>query len=363
MKPVIIAKLESLQERYTEVKVYLEDSNIINNQSYFRKLSCEYAYLNQIINFFQIWKQIKKDIYAAEIMLNEPDIKEMAQEEIIKGKKYILELEQQIHSLLLPNDPNDKRNCYLEIRAGTGGDEAALFAGNMFRMYSRYAESHNWTIEVLNTIPGDHGGFKEIITKVIGNNVYGYLKFESGGHRVQRIPATETQGRIHTSTCTVAVMPEIPITELPDINPEDLRIDTFRSSGAGGQHVNTTDSAIRITHIPTRIVVECQDERSQHKNKAKALSILGARIRKAEITRLEQEKASTRRNLLGSGERSDRNRTYNFQQGRITDHRINLTIYCLDEVMEGKLDILIESILKEHKNDQLISIYENTNAI
>jgi peptide chain release factor 1 len=291
-------------------------------------------------------------------MLDDPEMREMAQEEIAEAKNQIADLEQQLQILLLPKDPDDERSCYLEIRAGTGGDEAALFAGDMFRMYSRYAESRRWKIEVMSANEGEHGGYKEIIAKVIGDGAYGRLKFESGGHRVQRVPATESQGRIHTSACTVAVMPEIPEAELPDINPGDLRIDTFRSSGAGGQHVNTTDSAIRITHLPTGIVVECQDERSQHKNKAKALSVLGARIRAAEMAKRQQEEASTRRNLLGSGDRSDRNRTYNFPQGRVTDHRINLTIYRLDEVMEGKLDSLIEPIVQEYQADQLASLSE-----
>ena len=239
-----------------------------------------------------------------------------------------------------------------------GGDEAALFAGDLFRMYSRYAEARRWRVEIMSASEGEHGGYKEIIAKISGDGVYGRLKFESGGHRVQRVPATESQGRIHTSACTVAVMPELPDAELPDINPADLRIDTFRSSGAGGQHVNTTDSAIRITHLPTGIVVECQDERSQHKNKAKALSVLGARIHAAEMAKRQQAEASTRRNLLGSGDRSDRNRTYNFPQGRVTDHRINLTLYRLDEVMEGKLDMLIEPIIQEHQADQLAALSE-----
>lgn len=314
--------------------------------------------MTDVTRCFQTWQQVQEDLSTAEMMLDDPEMREMAQEEIAEAKNQIADLEQQLQILLLPKDPDDERSCYLEIRAGTGGDEAALFAGDMFRMYSRYAESRRWKIEVMSANEGEHGGYKEIIAKVIGDGAYGRLKFESGGHRVQRVPATESQGRIHTSACTVAVMPEIPEAELPDINPGDLRIDTFRSSGAGGQHVNTTDSAIRITHLPTGIVVECQDERSQHKNKAKALSVLGARIRAAEMAKRQQEEASTRRNLLGSGDRSDRNRTYNFPQGRVTDHRINLTIYRLDEVMEGKLDSLIEPIVQEYQADQLASLSE-----
>jgi peptide chain release factor 1 len=301
---------------------------------------------------------VQEDIETAQSMLDDPEMREMAQEELNQAKSDSEELEQQLQVLLLPKDPDDERNAFVEVRAGTGGDEAAIFAGDLFRMYSRYAESRRWKVEILSANEGEHGGFKEVIAKISGDGVYGRLKFESGGHRVQRVPATESQGRIHTSACTVAVMPEIPEAELPDINPGDLRIDTFRSSGAGGQHVNTTDSAIRITHLPTGIVVECQDERSQHKNKAKALSVLGSRIRAAEMAKRQQEEASTRRNLLGSGDRSDRNRTYNFPQGRVTDHRINVTLYRLDEVMEGKLDGLIEPIVQEFQADQLAALSE-----
>ena len=358
MKPSIVAKLEALQERHEEVQAHLGDAGVIASQDRFRALSRESAQLTDVTRCFQTWQQVQEDLSTAEMMLDDPEMREMAQEEIAEAKNQIADLEQQLQILLLPKDPDDERSCYLEIRAGTGGDEAALFAGDMFRMYSRYAESRRWKIEVMSANEGEHGGYKEIIAKVIGDGAYGRLKFESGGHRVQRVPATESQGRIHTSACTVAVMPEIPEAELPDINPGDLRIDTFRSSGAGGQHVNTTDSAIRITHLPTGIVVECQDERSQHKNKAKALSVLGARIRAAEMAKRQQEEASTRRNLLGSGDRSDRNRTYNFPQGRVTDHRINLTIYRLDEVMEGKLDSLIEPIVQEYQADQLASLSE-----
>ena len=358
MKPSIVAKLEALQERHEEVQAHLGDAGVIADQDRFRALSREYAQLTDVTRCFQTWQQVQEDLATAELMLDDPEMREMAQEEISEAKNQIADLEQQLQILLLPKDPDDERSCYLEIRAGTGGDEAALFAGDMFRMYSRYAEARRWKVEVMSANEGEHGGFKEVIAKVIGEGAYGRLKFESGGHRVQRVPATESQGRIHTSACTVAVMPEIPEAELPDINPGDLRIDTFRSSGAGGQHVNTTDSAIRITHLPTGIVVECQDERSQHKNKAKALSVLGARIRAAEMAKRQQEEASTRRNLLGSGDRCDRNRTYNFPQGRVTDHRINLTIYRLDEVMEGKLDSLIEPIVQEYQADQLASLSE-----
>lgn len=358
MKPSIIAKLEALQERYEEIQAHLSDASVIADQDRFRALSKEYAQLTDVTKCFADWQQTQDDIETAEMMLTDPEMKEMAQEELKDAKTRLEELETRLQVLLLPKDPNDERNSYVEIRAGTGGDEAAIFAGDLFRMYSRYAESRRWQIEVMSANDGEHGGYKEIIVKISGDGVYGQMKFESGGHRVQRVPETESQGRIHTSACTVAVMPEVPEAELPEINPADLKIDTFRSSGAGGQHVNTTDSAIRITHLPTGIVVECQDERSQHKNKAKAMSVLGARIKAAEDAKRQQEEASTRRNLLGSGDRSDRIRTYNFPQGRVTDHRINLTVYRLDEVMEGKLDMLVQPIVQEYQADQLAALSE-----
>ncbi|NHB96650.1 peptide chain release factor 1 [Photorhabdus stackebrandtii] len=358
MKPSIVAKLEALQERHEEVLAHLSDADVIADQERFRALSREYAQLTDVTNCFKVWRTVQDDLKAAEIMLDDLEMREMAQEEIKDAKVRNEELEQQLQLLLLPKDPDDERNCFLEVRAGTGGDEAAIFAGDLFRMYSRYAESRRWKVEVMSANDGEHGGYKEIIAKISGEQVYGHLKFESGGHRVQRVPETESQGRIHTSACTVAVLPEIPEAELPEISPSDLRIDTFRSSGAGGQHVNTTDSAIRITHIPTGIVVECQDERSQHKNKAKAMSVLAARIRAAEVRKRQEAEASERRNLLGSGDRSDRNRTYNFPQGRVTDHRINLTLYRLDEVMEGKLDMLVQPIVNEYQADQLSALSE-----
>ncbi|KAA9001906.1 peptide chain release factor 1 [Affinibrenneria salicis] len=356
MKPSIVAKLEALQERHEEIQALLGESSVIADQNRFRALSREYAQLSDIIQCFRQWQQTQDDIATAQLMLDDPEMREMAQEELQTARDSGEQLAQQLQILLLPQDPDDERGCFLEVRAGTGGDEAAIFAGDLFRMYSRYAESRRWRVEVMSASDGEHGGYKEVIAKVSGEGVYGQLKFESGGHRVQRVPATESQGRIHTSACTVAVMPEVPEAEMPEINAGDLRIDTFRSSGAGGQHVNTTDSAIRITHLPTGIVVECQDERSQHKNKAKALSVLGARIRAAEMQKRQQEEASTRRNLLGSGDRSDRIRTYNFPQGRVTDHRINLTIYRLDEVMEGKLDTLIQPVVQEYQADQLAAL-------
>lgn len=294
-------------------------------------------------------------------MANEDDeeMREMAQEEIKEAKATIERLTDELQILLLPKDPNDDRNCFLEIRAGAGGDEAGIFAGDLFRMYSKYAEKRGWRIEVMSSNEAEHGGYKEMIAKVSGDGAYGVLKFESGGHRVQRVPATESQGRVHTSACTVAVMAEIPEADLPEIKAADLKIDTFRASGAGGQHVNTTDSAIRITHLPTGTVVECQDERSQHKNKAKAMAVLAARIVQAEEERRAAEVSDTRRNLLGSGDRSDRIRTYNYPQGRVSDHRINLTIYRLNEVMEGDLQSLIDPVIQEHQADQLAALAEN----
>jgi len=358
MKPSIIAKLETLQERFEEVQALLSDPSVISDQDRFRGLSKEYSQLTDVVKCFEQWKTTQDDIETAKMMLSDPEMGEMAQEELNDAKAKVEAQENQLQLLLLPKDPNDEYNCFLEIRAGTGGDEAAIFAGDLARMYAKYAESKRWRTEILSSNDGEHGGYKEVIILVSGNSVYGNLKFESGGHRVQRVPETESQGRIHTSACTIAVLPEIPEADLPEINPADLRIDTYRSSGAGGQHVNTTDSAIRITHIPTGIVVECQDERSQHKNKAKAMSVLAARIQDAERQKRQQEEASTRRNLLGSGDRSDRIRTYNYPQGRVTDHRINLTIYRLDEVMEGKLEMLIDPIVQEYQADQLAALSE-----
>ena len=365
MKPSIVAKLEALHERHEEVQALLGDAQTIADQERFRALSREYAQLSDVSRCFTDWQQVQEDIETAQMMLDDPEMREMAQDELREAKEKSEQLEQQLQVLLLPKDPDDERNAFLEVRAGTGGDEAALgeaaqaLADTLARAGGALEQAANAVAaHIMSASEGEHGGYKEIIAKISGDGVYGRLKFESGGHRVQRVPATESQGRIHTSACTVAVMPELPDAELPDINPADLRIDTFRSSGAGGQHVNTTDSAIRITHLPTGIVVECQDERSQHKNKAKALSVLGARIHAAEMAKRQQAEASTRRNLLGSGDRSDRNRTYNFPQGRVTDHRINLTLYRLDEVMEGKLDMLIEPIIQEHQADQLAALSE-----
>ncbi|UIP29428.1 peptide chain release factor 1 [Photobacterium sp. TLY01] len=358
MKPSILAKLESLVERHEEVQHLLGDATIIANQDKFRALSREYSQLEEVSQCFRAYQQVLADLETAEEMAGEedPELREMAQEEIKQAKEEIERLEDELQVLLLPKDPNDERNCFIEIRAGAGGDEAGIFAGDLFRMYSKFAESRRWRVEVMSSNQAEHGGYKEMIAKISGEGAYGILKFESGGHRVQRVPATESQGRVHTSACTVAILPEIPEAEIPEINAGDLKIDTFRASGAGGQHVNTTDSAIRITHLPTGIVVECQDERSQHKNKAKAMSVLAARIIKAEEEKRHAEEASTRRNLLGSGDRSDRIRTYNYPQGRVSDHRINLTLYRLNEVMEGELESLIDPVVQEHQADLLAAM-------
>ncbi|WP_237485549.1 peptide chain release factor 1 [Vibrio hippocampi] len=360
MKSSILMKLETLVERYEEVQHLLGDPGVIGDQDKFRALSKEYSQLEEVTKCFQAYQQAQEDLEAAQEMANEDDeeMREMAQEEIKEAKALIERLADELQILLLPKDPNDDRNCFLEIRAGAGGDEAGIFAGDLFRMYSKYAEKRGWRIEVMSSNESEQGGYKEMIAKVTGDGAYGVLKFESGGHRVQRVPATESQGRVHTSACTLAVMPEIPEAEIPEIKAADLKIDTFRASGAGGQHVNTTDSAIRITHLPTGTVVECQDERSQHKNKAKAMAVLAARIVKAEEAKRAAEVSDTRRNLLGSGDRSDRIRTYNYPQGRVSDHRINLTLYRLSEVMEGDLQSLVDPVMQEHQADQLAALSE-----
>ncbi len=361
MKASILVKLETLVERYEEVQHLLGDPDVIGDQNKFRALSKEYSQLEEVTKCFQAYQQTQDDLEAAEDMAQEDDeeMREMAQEEIKEAKEAIERLTDELQILLLPKDPNDERNCFLEIRAGAGGDEAGIFAGNLFRMYSKFAEKKGWRVEVMSSNDSEQGGYKEMIAKVSGEGVYGVMKFESGGHRVQRVPETESQGRVHTSACTVAVMPEIPEADLPEIKAADLKIDTFRASGAGGQHVNTTDSAIRITHLPTGTVVECQDERSQHKNKAKAMAVLAARIVQAEEERRAAEVSDTRRNLLGSGDRSDRIRTYNYPQGRVSDHRINLTLYRLNEVLEGDMQSLIDPVLQEHQADQLAALAEN----
>ncbi|RUO77243.1 peptide chain release factor 1 [Idiomarina seosinensis] len=358
MNPSIERKLEGLLERYQEVQALLGDAGVISDQNRFRALSKEYSQLEEVVDGFERYKQAQEDLEAARDMANDddPEMREMAAEELREGEVRVEHLEQHLQVLLLPKDPNDDRACYLEIRAGAGGDEAAIFAGDLFRMYSRYAEQQGWKVSTVSASDGEHGGYKEVIAHMSGDGVYGKMKFESGGHRVQRVPETESQGRIHTSACTVAVLPEIPEAEAIEINPADLRVDTYRASGAGGQHVNRTDSAIRLTHLPTGVVVECQEERSQHKNRAKAMSVLQSRLQKMEDEKRAQEEASTRRNLVGSGDRSERIRTYNYPQSRVTDHRINLTLYRLDEVLTGSLNLILEPIITEHQADQLAAL-------
>ncbi len=360
MKQSVVQKLESLVERFEEVQALLGDPDVIGNQEKFRNLSKEYSQLEEVVKQFGGFQAAQQDVESALEMLqeNDPEMREMAQEELKASKARVEELESSLQILLLPKDPNDDNSCFLEIRAGAGGDEAAIFAGDLFRMYSRYAESKGWKLELMNANEGDHGGYKEIIVNLSGAGAYGVMKFESGGHRVQRVPETESQGRIHTSACTVAVLPEIPESEAIEINAGDLRVDTYRASGAGGQHVNKTDSAIRLTHLPTGVVVECQDERSQHKNRARAMSVLQARLNQIEEDKRNAEEASTRKSLVGSGDRSERIRTYNFPQGRVTDHRINLTLYKLDDVIAGDLGALMEPIRQEHQADMLASLSE-----
>jgi len=360
VKESLKVKLESLRDRHEEVSALLGDAETISNQNRFRDLSREYAQLNELVATYKRWQTAVADRDTAREMLSEddPDLRAMAQDELEASEAQIAVLEGELQVLLLPRDPKDSHNVYLEIRAGTGGDEAGIFSGDLFRMYSRYAESKGWRVEVISERAGEHGGFKEIITRIQGDDVYAHLKFESGAHRVQRVPETESQGRIHTSACTVAVMAEPEAVEEIEIRKEDLRVDTFRSSGAGGQHVNTTDSAVRLTHLPTGIVVECQDERSQHKNRARAMSLLQAKLANAAEEQAASEQAAERRNLVGSGDRSERIRTYNFPQGRVTDHRINLTLYKLDEVIEGELDALIKPLRQEHQADQLAAMSE-----
>ncbi|MEY8701851.1 peptide chain release factor 1 [Francisella philomiragia] len=358
MKDSIKAKLQSLIERHEEVSALLGEANVISDQNKFRDLSKEYSHLEPIVKAFREYTQALDDKEAAYEMLNEKDAElvEMAKEELKLANEAIERLEDELQILLLPRDPNDDANIFLEIRAGTGGDEASIFSGDLFKMYSKYAEQRGWKIEVVSASEGEHGGYKEIISRIYGDGVYSQLKFESGAHRVQRVPATESQGRIHTSACTVAVMPEADEVEGIDINPADIKVDTFRASGAGGQHVNKTDSAIRITHIPTGVVVECQDQRSQHKNRAAAMSMLKSKLLQAEIDKQQKEQSDTRKSLVGSGDRSERIRTYNYPQGRVTDHRINLTLYKLDEVMEGSLDSIIQPLILEHQADLLATM-------
>ena len=352
----MLHKLDQLSERLVEVGQLLVQEGATNDMDAYRKLNREHAELEPLVALYNNYRQAQSDIVEAQEMLNDPDMKEFAQEEIQAGKQRIEDLQRELQTMLLPKDPNDERNILLEIRAGTGGDEAALFAGDLLRMYTRYAERNRWQVEIMSESPSELGGYKEVIVRIAGFGAYSKLKFESGGHRVQRVPETEAQGRIHTSACTVAVMPEAD--ELTDvvINNADLRIDTFRASGAGGQHINKTDSAVRITHIPTGIVVECQDGRSQHQNKAQAMRVLATRIMDGQIREKQAKEAATRKSLVGSGDRSERIRTYNFPQGRMTDHRINLTLYKLDFIMDGDLTELTTALVAEHQAELLASL-------
>jgi len=358
VKESILNKLHTLLDRHEEIAGLLADPDIINAQNQFRELSQEYAQLEPVVSCFQKFNVANDDLSAAEEMLKDEDsdVREMAVEEKSEASEKIETLELELQKLLLPKDPHDESNIFLEIRAGTGGDEAAIFAGDLFRMYSRFAELKRWQVEIINQNLGEHGGYREVIARIIGNGAYSKLKFESGAHRVQRVPETESQGRVHTSAATVAVMPEVADVEQIEINSADLRVDTFRASGAGGQHVNKTDSAVRLTHIPTGTVVECQDERSQHKNKARAMSLLQARIMDAKIEKQQAEQAQTRKSLVGSGDRSERIRTYNYPQGRVTDHRINLTLYKLDEIVQGNLDQIVEPLINEYQAEQLAAL-------
>ncbi|WP_437884086.1 peptide chain release factor 1 [Pseudomonas sp. LRF_L74] len=358
MKASLLNKLDLLQDRYEELTALLGDAEVIAEQSRFRAYSKEYAEVEPVVLAYNELRKVQDDLEGAQALLkdSDPDLREMAEEEVTEAKARLLELEDVLQRMLLPKDPNDGRNVFLEIRAGTGGDEAAIFSGDLFRMYSRYAERQGWRVEILSENPGEHGGYKEVISRVEGDNVYAKLKFESGAHRVQRVPETESQGRIHTSACTVAVLAEPDEQQAIEINPADLRVDTYRSSGAGGQHVNKTDSAIRITHIPTGIVVECQEERSQHKNRAKAMAWLAAKLQDKQDSAAAKEISDTRRLLVGSGDRSERIRTYNFPQGRVTDHRINLTLYSLDDVIAGGVESVIEPLLQEYQADQLAAL-------
>ncbi|MDP2786101.1 MAG: peptide chain release factor 1 [Sulfurimicrobium sp.] len=356
MKPSILAKLASLSERLEELLLLLSSADITSNMDNYRKLTREHSDLTPVVAQYHAWQQCEQDMRDAQAMLSDPEMKEFAAAEIEEGKARLEQIELDLQKLLLPKDPNDERNVFLEIRAGTGGDESALFSGDLFRMYTRYAERQRWQVEIVSESPGEMGGYKEVIAKIIGQGAYSRLKFESGGHRVQRVPATETQGRIHTSACTVAIMPEADELAEVNLNPADMRIDTFRASGAGGQHINKTDSAIRITHLPTGIVVECQDDRSQHKNKAQALSVLAARIMDGQMRERNAKEAATRKSLVGSGDRSERIRTYNFPQGRITDHRINLTLYKIDQIMDGDMDELSGALMAEHQAEMLASL-------
>lgn len=358
MKKSLEQKLEQLLERYQEISRLLSEASIINDQQQFKALSKEYAQLEPIATCYDDYAKAKNNLESLDILIesDDADLASMAKEELQEAKAQVESLDERLQWHLIPKDPDDERNIYLEVRAGTGGDEAAIFAGDLFRMYSRFAEARGWSVEIISAHHGEHGGYKEIIARMSGQHVYAQLKFESGTHRVQRVPATESQGRVHTSACTVAILPEVDEVDEIDINADELRVDTYRASGAGGQHVNKTDSAIRITHLPSGLVVECQDERSQHKNRAKAMALLKTRLLNAEQTKQRQQQAETRKLMVGSGDRSERIRTYNFPQGRLTDHRINLTLYQLIEVMEGHISPVIDALQREHHAELLAEL-------
>ncbi|MCQ2032114.1 peptide chain release factor 1 [Stutzerimonas zhaodongensis] len=358
MKASLLNKLDTLQDRFEELTALLGDAEVISDQTRFRAYSREYAEVEPVIATYREFIKMQSDLEGAQALLkdSDPDVREMAEEEVAESREKLDQIEARLQRMLLPKDPKDGRNVYLEIRAGTGGDEAAIFSGDLFRMYSRYAERQGWRVEILSESPGEHGGYKEVISRVEGDNVFAKLKFESGAHRVQRVPETESQGRIHTSACTVAVLPEPDEQIAIEINPADLRVDTYRASGAGGQHINKTDSAVRITHMPSGIVVECQEERSQHKNRARAMAWLAAKLQDVQDSAAHKEISDTRKLLVGSGDRSERIRTYNFPQGRVTDHRINLTLYSLNEVIGGAVEQVIEPLLQEYQADQLAAL-------
>lgn len=358
MNKSITDRLTRLSVRLEELNQLLSSEKITADLDNYRKLTRERAEIVPVVELYQAHHQTELDIQTAREMSADPQMRDFADAEIVAGKEKLQKIETELLKQLLPKDPSDERNIFLEIRAGTGGDESALFAGNLFRMYTRFAERQRWQVEIISQSPSDVGGYKEIIARIIGHGAYSRLKFESGGHRVQRVPVTETQGRVHTSTCTVAVIPEADEITGVELNPADLRIDTFRASGAGGQHINKTDSAVRITHLPTGIVVECQEGRSQHKNKAQAMSVLAARILDKQMREQQAEQAATRKSLVGTGERSERIRTYNFPQGRVTDHRINLTLYKMDQIMDGDIDELCSALMAEHQAEQLASLME-----
>ncbi|MCX7139468.1 MAG: peptide chain release factor 1 [Proteobacteria bacterium] len=362
MKDSIAAKLQQITLRLEELNGLLSSENATASMDNYRKLTREHAEITPVVELYKLYRQSEDDMRAAQEMVADPAMREFAETEIKEARARLEQLEAELQKELLPKDPNDERNIFLEIRAGTGGDESALFSADLFRMYTRYAERKKWQVEIMSQSQSELGGYKEVIARIAGQGAYSKLKFESGGHRVQRVPTTETQGRIHTSACTVAVLPEVDAVADVVLNPAEMRIDTFRSSGAGGQHINKTDSAIRITHLPTGIVVECQDDRSQHKNKARALAVLAARIKDQQVREQNQKTAATRKSLIGSGDRSERIRTYNFPQGRVTDHRINLTLYKIASIMDGDLDELTGALSSEHQAEQLAALGEASQA-